>query len=70
MLGIPAVTLGLVGLAGGIGATGTFITFHVARMVGEELKPEDLLPLPPPNLPVPRFFYTKPELVAKLKNGT
>lgn len=69
MLGIPAVTLLIIGGLGGIGAAGTFLSFHVAEKIGDQLEPEDLLPMPPPNPPVPRFFVTKPHLVEKLKKS-
>jgi hypothetical protein len=67
MLGIPGVTLLVVGAIGGIGAAGTLLTYHIAERLGDELKPEDLRPMPPPYPPLPTFLYTKPYLVEKLK---
>jgi hypothetical protein len=67
MLGIPFVTAAVVGVVGGVGAVGTFFAFHIAEKIGEELEPGDLVPMPPPYPPVPRFYYTKPQLLEKLK---
>ena len=67
MLGIPGVTLVVIGIVGGIGTASTFAVFKVAQKIGNELKPGDLLPMPPPYPPVPRFLYTKPGLADKLR---
>lgn len=69
MLGIPPITLLVVGAVGGVGAAGTFVAFHVAEKIGDELKPADLLPMPPPALPLPRFLYTKPHLAERLRKS-
>ena len=60
-------TLLMVGVIGGLAAAGTFVAFKFAREAGPELAPEDLLPMPPPYPPVPRFLYTKPGLPAELR---
>lgn len=67
MLGVPGVTLAVIGLIGGIGAAGTYLSFHVGEEIGDELQPQDLLPMLPPYPPLPRFVYTKPHLVERLK---
>lgn len=67
MLGVPTGTLIVIGLIGGVGASATYVSYHVGEEIGHELTPQDLLPLPPPYLPIPRFIYTKPHLVERLK---
>ena len=66
-LGIDPETLLIVAIVGGIGAAATYTTFHQAEKAGPKLKAADLLPMPPPYPPVPRFLYTKPELLAELR---
>ena len=67
MLGIAPGTLFIVGVSGGIGATMLYTTFQYAGKAGANLELRDLLPMPPPYLPLPRFFYTKPELLEELR---
>lgn len=66
--GIAPMTMLLVGVAGGIGAAVTFTSYRFAQTLGPKLTPTDLLPAPPwIGLPLPIFFYTKPELLQKLR---
>jgi len=61
-----ALTVAIVGAAGAVaGAT----ALETGRRIGSQIEPKDLLPMPPPHLPLPRFLYTKPELIAELKRG-
>jgi len=61
----PAFAL-VVGTVGAIGAIVGATALKVGREIGGQLDEEDLLPMPPPYPPIPRFLYTKPELVAEL----
>ncbi|GAI13322.1 unnamed protein product [marine sediment metagenome] len=55
-------------LVGGIGTLVSFTAFGVAQDVGPKLTINDLRPsLPWEGLPLPRFMYTKPELIEELK---
>jgi len=65
MLLPPAFAL-IVGIVGAIGAIAGATALKVGRKVGGQLDEEDLLPMPFPYPPVPRFLYTKPELLAEL----
>lgn len=68
MFGIDPETLLIVGLIGGFGAAATYGTFHYAEKLGPKLTLNDLRPcLPWEGLPLPRFVYTKPELLAELR---
>lgn len=65
---IPPGTAAIVFTLTGLGGVATFTVFKVAREIGPELTPADFLPaLPWEGLPIPRFFYTKPELLQELK---
>jgi len=66
-LGIDPETILIVGIVGGLGAAATYTTFHYAEKAGPKLEAKDWLPMPPPYPPVPRFLYTKPELLAELR---
>ncbi|MBA7608834.1 hypothetical protein ES703_16017 [subsurface metagenome] len=63
---IAPPTLLIVGVIGGLGAAATYGTFHYAEKLGPKLSATDLLPMPPPYPPVPRFFYNK-ELMESLR---
>ena len=66
--GVDPETLLIVGLIGGLGAAATYSTFHIAGRAGPKLTLKDILPAPPwVGLPLPLFFYTKPELLAELR---
>ena len=64
---INPVTGGIIFLIGGVGTVATFTAFKVAREVGPKIEPSDLLPMPPPAPPLPRFMFTKPGLLAELR---
>lgn len=68
MLLPPAFAL-IVGIVGAVGAIAGATALKVGRKLGGQLDEEDLLPLPPPYPPVPRFIYTKPEVLEQLKEG-
>jgi len=54
-------------LIGGIGTVATFTAFKVAEQIGPRIEAKDLLPAPFPYPPVPRFLFTKPEVLAELR---
>lgn len=66
MLLPPAFAL-VVGIVGAIGAIAGATALKVGRKIGGQLDEEDLLPMPPPYPPFPRFVYTKPELLKELR---
>jgi len=53
-------------IVGGVGTLVSFNTFKVAQQIGPKLEASDLLPMPPPHPPLPRFMFTKPELLSEL----
>lgn len=58
----------IVGVIGGVGAAATYGTFQYAKKIGPKLTIGDLRPaFPWEGLPVPVFFYTKPELIEELR---
>jgi len=59
-------TLLIVGVITGVGGAVTYSAFHYAEKTGPKLTATDLLPMPPPYPPVPRFFYNK-ELMESLR---
>lgn len=55
-------------IVGGIGTIATFTLFKTAEEAGPKLTIGDLRPcFPWEGLPLPRFLYTKPELIEELK---
>jgi len=63
----PSMLL-LVGVIGGVGAAATYDTFHYAEKLGPKLTLGDLRPcFPWEGPPLPRFVYTKPELLGELR---
>jgi len=55
-------------IIGGIGTVATFMGFKTAQDIGPKLTINDLRPcLPWEGLPLPRFLYTKPELLSELR---
>ncbi len=54
-------------VVGGIGTLVSFTAFKTAQQIGPKLEAKDLLPMPPPFPPLPRFLYKKPELLAELR---
>jgi len=54
-------------IVGGIGTVATFTAFKAAEKIGPKVGPNDLLPMPPPYPPLPRFLFTKPEVVAEMR---
>jgi len=67
-LGFDPETLLFIGIIGGLGATATYGAFHYAEKAGPKLTINDLRPcFPWEGLPLPRFVYTKPELMAELR---
>ena len=66
MLLPPAFAL-IVGIVGAVGAIAGAAALKVGRKLGGQLDEEDLVPMPPPYPPIPRFIYTKPEVLEELK---
>ena len=67
-LGIDPELLLIVGVVGGIGAAATYSSFHYAEKVGPKLTINDFRPaFPWEGLPLPIFFYTKPEVLAEAR---
>lgn len=62
----PAFAL-IVGVVGAVGALAGATAFKVGREIGPKLSAEDLLPAPFPKPPLPRFIFTKPEVLEGLK---
>ena len=56
-------------IIGGVGTVATFMGFKTAQDIGPKLEAGDLLPMPPPYPPLPRFLYKKPELIAELRRN-
>ena len=55
-------------IVGGIGTIATFTLFKTAEEAGPKLTIGDLRPAAPwEGLPIPVFFYTKPELIEELR---
>jgi len=55
-------------IVGGVGTVVSFAAFKTAQQVGPKLTINDLRPcLPWEGLPLPIFFYTKPELLESLR---
>ena len=44
----------------------TKVAWNVSNHIGKEITAEDLLPMPPPHPPLPRFVFTKPGLMKEL----
>jgi len=64
---ITPPTMLIVGVIGGLGAAATYGTFHYAEKLGPKLTATDLLPAPFPYPPLPRFIFTKPEVIESLR---
>jgi len=58
----------VVGLVTGLGGVITYSAFHYAEKAGPKLTINDLRPcFPWEGWPLPRFVYTKPELLEELR---
>ncbi len=57
----------IVAVVGAVGAVAGASALDVGRKIGPKLSAEDLLPAPFPKPPLPRFIFTKPELLAELR---
>lgn len=44
-------------IVGGIGTVVSFTAFKTAQQAGPKLSASDLLPMPPPYPPLPRFLF-------------
>ena len=65
---LDPATGAIIFVIGGVGTLATFTALKVAQKAGPELTLNDLRPsLPWEGLPLPRFMYTKPELLAELR---
>ena len=53
-------------VVGGVGLVATATGFKVAERLGPELEASDLMPMPFPYPPLPRFMYKKSEAPAEL----
>ena len=56
-------------IIGGIGTVASFSAFAAAEKLGPKIVASDLLPMPFPYPPLPRFLYSKPELASALVGG-
>jgi len=54
-------------IVAGLAGVVTYSAFDFAEKAGPELEVGDLLPMPPPYPPLPRFMYKKPELLESLR---
>jgi len=54
-------------VVGGVGTVATFTAFKVAQQIGPQIEARDLLPAPFPYPPVPRFLFTKTEVLAEVR---
>ncbi|MBA7584836.1 hypothetical protein ES708_26799 [subsurface metagenome] len=61
------VTGGLIFLVAGIAGVATYGAYGFVKKVGPELEASDLLPMPPPYPPLPRFMYKKPEVLESMR---
>ncbi|GAH46897.1 unnamed protein product [marine sediment metagenome] len=57
----------LIFIVAGIAGVTTYGAYGFAKKAGPELEASDLLPMPPPYPPLPRFMYEKPELLQSLR---
>jgi len=55
-LGIAPGVLLVVAVIGGIGSAVTYTAYRFAEKVGGQIQAQDLLPVPPPGFPLPRFI--------------
>ncbi|GAI66966.1 unnamed protein product [marine sediment metagenome] len=53
-------------VVGGVGLLATATGFKVAERLGPKLEAGDLLPMPFPHPPLPRFMYKKSEVLEEL----
>lgn len=53
-------------LVAGLAGVATYSAYDFATKAGPKLESGDLLPMPPPYPPFPRFMYIKPEVLAEL----
>ena len=60
---IPPAVVAVIGIAGAVGAIGTAFAIEISERAEAQIEIGDLLPAPPPRLPVPRFLYEKPEML-------
>lgn len=57
-------------VVGGVFSVATFTLYKTAEEAGPRLSAPDLLPAPPwEGLPIPRGFYTKPEVMSNILRG-
>jgi len=66
---IPPAVAAVIAIAGAVGAVGTAFAIEVSERASSQLVLGDLLPAPPPRLPVPRFVYEKPEVLGRIGRG-
>ncbi|MBA7535292.1 hypothetical protein ES705_27545 [subsurface metagenome] len=64
---LEPLTAGLIFVVAGAAGAATYGAYDFVKRVGPQLEPGDLLPMPPPYPPVPRFMYEKPELLQSLR---
>ncbi len=56
----------IVAIVGAVGAVAGATALEAGRKIGPQIESKDLVPMPPPYLPLPRFMYTKPELLEEI----
>lgn len=57
----------LIFLVAGLAGVATYSAYDFATKAGPQLEPGDLLPMPPPYPPIPRFMYKKPEVLESMR---
>lgn len=64
---LAPVTGLLLFLVAGVAGVATYNAYDFATKAGPKLEPKDLLPMPPPYPPLPRFLYDKPEVLESFR---
>ncbi|MBA7535295.1 hypothetical protein ES705_27548 [subsurface metagenome] len=54
-------------IVAGLAGVTTYSAYDFAKKAGPKLEAGDLLPMPPPFPPLPRFMYEKPEVLESMR---
>lgn len=60
---LDAQTALIIAIVGAVGAVAAATAYRFGDKVGPMLSFADTLPMPPPYAPLPRFLWTKPEVM-------